>query len=64
MSENYVFDWGSCVRVIEAAPSPLHPGCLGSVCGMRNGPEGNLYLIEFSSGEAVEILEKWLEVFI
>jgi len=61
MSEQNRFDWGETVRINKDAPGEFSPGSLGSVCGMRNSAEGVLYLIEFSTGEAIEILEDWLE---
>ena len=69
------FSWGDSVKVTESAPSIFNPGTYGSVCGMRdveNEKIANdffatvgevLYLIEFSSGSAIEVPEKYLQSY-
>jgi len=61
MNANYKFDWGQAVRVTTTAPENMHPGKVGSICGMREITDGRLYLVEFSDGEALEIPENLLE---
>lgn len=54
---DYKFEHGQDVSVVMTAPANFRPGALGSVCGMRQFEGQNLYLLEFSDGEAVEIPE-------
>jgi len=61
MSSNYKYDWGQTVRVIASAPKEMRPGELCSVCGIRALDGDNLYLVEFSEGDAIEIPERGLE---
>lgn len=59
--EKYLYAWGDGVKVKEAAPENYMPGQLASVCGMRSSNGCNLYLVEFGSGESLEISEDLLE---
>ena len=61
MNTTFKYNWGQEVLVIKSAPADIHPGRKGSVCGLRELGSRNLYLIEFSDGQAVEILEDLLE---
>jgi hypothetical protein len=61
MSATFIYDWGQEVRVTTTAPENMRPGKAGSVCGMREFNKSRLYLIEFSDGQAIEILEEFLE---
>jgi hypothetical protein len=61
MSATFKFDWGQEVRVVATAPLNTRPGQAGSVCGMREQDRKLLYLIEFSDGEAIEIMEEFLD---
>jgi hypothetical protein len=58
---NFKYDWGQEVRVTTNSPDSLRPGSAGSVCGMREFNGGRFYLVEFSDGTAIEILEEFLE---
>jgi hypothetical protein len=60
-SAKFKYDWGQDVRVIATAPAELHPGRLGSVCGMRELECHRLYLVEFADGETIEIQENSIE---
>ena len=71
-SVDYKFDWGEAVEVINTAPQVYLNIQKGSVCGIREIDNENsvkdfeepigtvLYLVEGSSGEAIEIPEKYL----
>jgi len=71
----YKFDWGEPVKVFDNAPEKYLAVGQGSVCGIRqidteavatdfNEPIGTiLYLVEGSSGEAIEIPERFLVAF-
>ena len=61
MSATFNYDWGQEVRVVTTAPINTRPGQAGSVCGMRELNGKRLYLVEFSDGEAIEIMEEFLE---
>ena len=61
MSTVFKYDWGQEVRAISTAPVDMRPGKAGSVCGMREIGFNRLYLVEFSDGQAIEILEDFLE---
>lgn len=61
MSAIFSYDWGQEVRVVTTARITTRPGQAGSVCGMRELDGKRLYLVEFSDGEAIEILEEFLE---
>ena len=61
MKMDYKFEHGQEVFVALTAPSNLRPGASGSVCGMRQLDGQNLYLLEFSDGEAVEIPENLID---
>jgi hypothetical protein len=39
----------------------MRPGKAGSICGMREFNKSRLYLVEFSDGQTIEILEEFLE---
>jgi len=68
----YKFNWGEPVKVIDCAPEKYLSVGQGSVCGIRkienksvasefNEPIGTvLYLVEGSTGEAIEIPERFL----
>lgn len=68
----YKFSWGAPVRVIDDAPQKYLVIKKGSVCGIReieaenvaenfDEPIGTvLYLVEFSSGDAIEVPERFL----
>jgi len=60
MSATFIYDWGQEVRVTTTAPENLRPGKVGSICGMREFNKSHLYLVEFSDGQAIEILEEFL----
>jgi len=62
MKTPFTYDWGQAVRIRTAAPQDLHPGEECSVCGMREHEQLKLYLVELSSGEAIEIPEEHLEM--
>ncbi|MEI9961403.1 MAG: hypothetical protein WDM76_09845 [Limisphaerales bacterium] len=62
MNTNFKFNWGQAVRIVTTAPENMRPGQAGSVCGMRKLDTDNLYLIEFSDGQAIEIGEDCLEI--
>lgn len=59
-SREFKFEHGQDVAVAETAPKEFRPGAVASVCGMRQLDGQNLYLVEFSDGEAVEIPERFL----
>lgn len=61
MSAAFIYDWGQEVRVAANAPENMRPGKTGSICGMREFNGSRFYLVEFSDGQAVEILEDFLE---
>lgn len=61
MDMPFEYNWGQEVQVAVTAPVNMHPGQAGSVCGMRESNNSRLYLVEFSDGQAVEILEDFLE---
>ena len=61
MSSNYKYDWGQTVRVLMSAPKEMRPGEVCSVCGIRESESDDLYLVEFSEGNAIEIPERELE---
>jgi len=61
MNDNFCYDWGDTVRVITTAPNVMRPGQVCSVCGMRQHEGVNLYLVEFSDGEALEVPEDELQ---
>ena len=71
----YKFDWEEPVKVIDNAPEKYLAVGQGSVCGIRqidtevvatdfSEPVGTvLYLVEGSTGEAIEIPERFLVAF-
>jgi hypothetical protein len=61
MNSKFIYDWGEAVRVATTAPNEMRPGQICSVCGMRALNGINLYLVEFSNGESLEIPEQHLE---
>ncbi len=72
---SYKFDWGEPVKVIDSAPEKYLAVGQGSVCGIRQidtvtvatefgEPVGTvLYLVEGSTGDAIEIPEQFLVTF-
>jgi hypothetical protein len=61
MKTTFKYDWGQEVCVTMTAPANMRPGQVGSVCGMREFNASRFYLVEFSDGQAIEILEDFLE---
>lgn len=55
--ETFTFVWGDEVQVKPTAPLEFHPGEYGAVCGMSRFVEGDEFLVEFASGEAINIPE-------
>ncbi len=55
------FEHGQDVYVMASAPKNFRPGTIGSVCGIRQFEGQNLYLLEFSDGEAIEIPENFID---
>lgn len=59
-----LFAWGDTVQIRQEAPSELHPGEIGSVCGISEvSGEGGLvlqYTIEFADGSSVEVPDRWV----
>ncbi len=64
MNENFCYDWGETVRVVATALSVMRPGQVCSICGMRQHEAVNLYLVEFSDGDAFEVPENQLQPMI
>jgi hypothetical protein len=73
MASNKIdFDWGELVVIKRIAPKIYKPGSKGCVCGIRiiDSEEianhykqdigSKLYLIEFNTGEALEIPDLFL----
>lgn len=69
-----MFTYGDIVLVRTGSPAEMRPGQKASVVGIttereRDGshfdqfPVGTVYLVEFESGEAVDIHESMLEPF-
>lgn len=66
--------WGDTVRVNDDVPPMMRPGCLASVCGMREietaeqaGQFGCaigtvVFLVEFGDGSSLEIPGAFLDV--
>jgi hypothetical protein len=62
MKTSFKYEWGEEVFVIVTAPANMRPGQQGSVCGMREFNTSRYYLVEFSDGHSIEILESFLEL--
>ncbi len=68
------FNWGDSVIVKKIAPDFYNPGLKGSICGIRTIDllqtanefdqeiASELYLVEFSDGETIEIPKVFLEI--
>jgi hypothetical protein len=75
MNHKYKFNWGDSVKVASSAPRKYLSICEGSVCGIRQidnklvaadfeeSVGSVLYLVESSTGEAIEIPERFLIIF-
>jgi hypothetical protein len=61
MNTTFNYDWGQEVRLITTATINTRPGQVGSICGMRKLDGKQLYLVEFSDGEAIEITEELIK---
>ena len=73
MANNKIdFDYGDIVTIKSTAPQNYRPGSKGCICGIRvvdsnqislqfNQPiDSEIYLIEFSDGESIEIPKVFL----
>lgn len=69
------YSWGQSVQIKADAPTTLRRGSIGEVCGIRRiesistaaqfrGSLGDyLYIIEFTDGDSMEVLERDLQSF-
>ena len=60
MNSDFVYKWGETVRIALSAPREFRPGQVCAICGMRKEGEINLYLVEFTNGDSLEVPEDWL----
>jgi hypothetical protein len=61
MSTTFKYNWGQKIRVIATAPVNMRPQQTGWICGMRKFEGSCLYLVEFSDGQAFELLDIFIE---
>lgn len=69
------YTWNDAVRIMQSAPGKFRPGQYGVVCGMRcldanqeiegcEVPSGTeVYIVEWSDGNSLEIPEYYLSPF-
>ena len=60
MNKTFKYHWGDEVFIVKTAPAKMRPGQSGSVCGMRELDDRNLYLVEFADGWSTEVSEEYV----
>jgi hypothetical protein len=64
-NNDFLFSWGDLVRLKDqvSTPEDLNINGFGSICGIRKLNGANLYLVEFGSGLAIEVVEDNLQKY-